>query len=264
MAVPDKVLQKIAGRYSLSDFLPYVAYEDGLFVLSDGIGFMFECMPLMSTGMETYTILKGLFETDLPENTTIQISIMSSRRTGGVFSAWLNKRTDPASIYRVMAMRRMKHLTQERILRGMDYNLRDFRLFISIKMPMPGMGRDVSAQLDPCRSYRNTVEQILKTINLWPYPMDAQDLLSLMHEILSPGHGPCDLKYDPTEEIRKQMVFADNAFRVHTDHLELDGHAVVPLSVKQYPDAFHLARTNLLIGDLSRTRSRCFSPSWLP
>ena len=51
MAIPQKKLQEAVKRESFSDWLPYIAYEDGLYLLSDGsLGFIFEVNPLLEAG----------------------------------------------------------------------------------------------------------------------------------------------------------------------------------------------------------------------
>lgn len=264
MALPVKVLQQISARYSLSDFLPYIAYGDGLFVLADGsVGFIFECLPLILGGQDTHTMLKGLYEMEYPENTTIQISMLASRNTHDILSAWAARRTRPESIYHAMTSRRIAHLSQETILPEIGYKLRDFRLFVSVNLPVTGAGQEVESRLQTVKSCQARVEQILKTINLCPQPLDATQLIHLLYEILNPGHEPrdkYDLRYDSREEIRRQIMFADNPLKVQSDYLELDGRTIVPLSVKQYPESFSLPQANLLLGDLFQNTKQIFQP----
>ena len=95
MAVAQKKLQETVKRESFSDWLPYVAYEDGLYLLLDGsLGFIFEVNPLLEAGSDTHKIISRLYNSEFfPTASTIQWHVFASERIWPQLETWKKRRS---------------------------------------------------------------------------------------------------------------------------------------------------------------------------
>src|SRR5919109_1106522 len=135
MAIPEKRFQELVGRESFSDWLPYIAYEEGLYLLSDGnLGFIFEIAPLLEAGSDTHKILTGLYNSEFfPPGSTVQWHVFASERISPLLETWKNRRSEEL---RRFSEERVKLYTQEiKVL--LEVPARDFKFLISVKVPGP-------------------------------------------------------------------------------------------------------------------------------
>ena len=80
MGVAKERLRGLAARDSLSCYLPYVAWEDGMYVLADAsLGFVWEINPLLFAGEDTRRILGGVLgDRVLPPGTSVKFHVFAS------------------------------------------------------------------------------------------------------------------------------------------------------------------------------------------
>ena len=80
MGVAKERLREFAARDSLSCYLPYVAWEEGMYVLADAsLGFMWEINPLLFAGEDAKRILGGVLgDRVLPPGTSIKFHVFAS------------------------------------------------------------------------------------------------------------------------------------------------------------------------------------------
>ena len=80
MGVTKERLRELAARDSLSCYLPYVAWEEGMYVLADAsLGFMWEINPLLFAGEDAKRILGGLLgDRVLPPGTSVKFHVFAS------------------------------------------------------------------------------------------------------------------------------------------------------------------------------------------
>ena len=266
MAVPVTLFRQELERESFSDYLPYIAYENGVYLTQDScLGIIFECTPLPVGGDDTYHLLRGLFEIEYPPYTTIQISLLALKNPNHILNRWLSAR-QKNTIYYKIAQERIKFLSQRPIYEDIGIALRDFTVLVSIKFP-PGFTYLPSAGEESVKkviTMQKIVGRALKNIGLNPRPLEPQRLINIFYQVFNPGHSPdITLPYDENQEIRKQIIMNDTAINVKKDEIIIDNYHFLSATVKQHPPSFSLLSCNNLIGNPLETFKQTYSPFML-
>ena len=266
MSVTVDATRMLLARHPFSDWLPYRGYDkDGFFLMEDGgIGFIFKCQPLVGAGEDTVKMLRSIYEMDLEANSTIQIAMHSSFNINAVLDQYVSYRSEN-TIFKQMALRKREmFLSSSSLVKSFNYRARNFDVYVSVKLAGDVTPDGIAKAMKKAYDTRNGVEQTLKIIGLHPEPVDAAGLLTLLYEVLNPGHDPylSPVSYDSSIPLNRQAVWADNIIRLHNDHFELDGYKVKALSVKQYPDSFSLWNIADLTGDSFQNLRQVMQPFW--
>jgi len=175
-----KVARQLLQRESFSELIPYLAYDDEskVYALDDGIGFCLECTPMRIAGSDTVATLRGIFESSaIPSNTCIQIMLLSTsdikhdldqyvmlreiRNGNDLFTDFCKKRRD---FY--------LEGTKKSILTGFDYRFRNFRLIVSVKLPVAiRTPEEFQSAKKKAMEVKSNIAQSLKTANMNPSSM---------------------------------------------------------------------------------------------
>ena len=263
MGILIKNLKAITERYPLSDFLPYIAYEDDLYLLADGgIGVIYECVPLTGSNEEIIGVLRSLYESSsLPAYTSINIFLFASPNIKPLLNRWEKSRN---GIYKDMAAMRIKYYednNKNSLFPGLTFKGRNFILVISAKTPGSTKPNEARKNIRILKEELSSIESILQSAYMYPEAMEPQSLIHLIYEVLNPGHHTNEAPiYSETDEIRKQIIMSDNLIKVEKDKLILDGYTVQSLTVKTYADYVALWNMSSAIGDTVQNNRQVFSP----
>ena len=134
-------LQRMLDRDPYSSVLPYCSYDPDTGVYcnqDDTIGFLWECLPLSFAGAKTVATLEGLFRAGLPEGSVLQMIMYADPYVAPVLNhyACARVRHDPmVSGFAEGQVAFLQRATQasERLA---NIPVRNFRLFVAVKMPI--------------------------------------------------------------------------------------------------------------------------------
>jgi conjugal transfer ATP-binding protein TraC len=276
MGLLERNVRAVLERERFSRWLPYIAYEDGLYLLDDGsFGFGFDCQPIPSAGSETARLLEDLYTIpQLPPDTFINVFLYASPRIGPLVKEWVRGKKDP--LFEQLAWERAKYYAQgakEALFPDIGYTVRDFRLLITFRIPGPPkrtwktllnttMARQTAYRAEEVLRIKEACKGGLSIAGLFPQELRADVFISFMQSVLNPSHALDDIpRYDPAIPVRDQMVFADTAIqRLPGSALRLDQKILKILTIKQYPTSMHLSSMNDLVGDLMQRTKQLSVP----
>jgi len=269
MGVAKERLRDLAERDSLSCYLPYVAWEDGMYVLADmSCGFVWEINPLLFAGEDTKRILGGMLgDRVLPPGTSVKFHVFASEVISPFFP---EEGAVQGKICREIAAERKRLYTlgmRERV----GVPARDFRFLVSIRIP-PGSGKNKDAQAEwekhteSARKLGANVAGVLSSAQLYPRDLPPAQLILILREALNPdgrwyddpyylgrpGGGP----YDPEREIRSQIVDRETAIEVRAGEISLGDARLRGYSPASMPEYFSLDEFHELLGDPLRGLSQ--------
>lgn len=242
-------LREIFDRESLSDYLPYEAYDraTGIFLLDQGVGVLHECLPRVSVGLDVLQPMEALYSASfLPSGSCIQMMLYPSRDIDSYLSLWSRARSS-SPLSQKMVKNRLALLKGARLSDIMPAPLRDFRLLIST-MPNIKAGPEETVRIAAETAAK--VEGLLESARLFPKKVSAEGLIHLLREILNPGHSQTlSARWDRINPIRKQLLFADTPLVIEPTRFVLDGHYYKSFTIMQYPEEAPADLLNRIIGD---------------
>jgi conjugal transfer ATP-binding protein TraC len=263
-----KAQKAMLERQPLSEFLPYLAYNDknGIYVLDHGVGFIFECQPLIFAGEDSSKSIRGLLESSfIPAKTSIQFMMYASPNIHAIVDEYVLARqnTHGDSIYTQMAKQRRDYLlngTNKPIFKGSELKVRNFRCFVSVSIPSEKTPQAIAASVDRAAKIKEIVAQSLNTAFLQPQNMPPQKLINLLSEMLNPGHERENYHYSEKLPIKDQVILTDTIINITKDYLLLDGKYCKSFTVKQFPDAWDISKGCNFIGDLFENARQITAP----
>ncbi len=252
-----KIVKQLLERHTLSELLPYYAYdrEKELFILSHGVGFIYECSQIWA-GSSTVDSLKGLYYQNFPVGTSIQVMAYASPTVRYLMDAYVHMRElyCPQPGLLEAAKKKREFVvggTKQSILKGYDFKTRNFRHLVSVIVPCVDTPEGYEEGMKTAMRIKPTVFQALNTAHMNPREMSADSFLQLVSELLNPSHNHDDMQhYDDRTILREQVVYADTDMKVHKDYLELDGKYLRSFTVRQYPNQWDISQTVDYVGSL--------------
>jgi conjugal transfer ATP-binding protein TraC len=261
MGIQQNKLKEGIKREPLSDWLPYIAYEDGLYLLMDGsLGFIFEINPLLEAGSDTHKIISRLYNSEFfPTNSTIQWHVFASERIFPQLETWKMSRS---AHFKRFSEERAKLYT-ENIKDILGHPVRDFRFLVSIKIPHPLKKKGFLHEEDIDLSYwdgyteevnkiRESVQGILESAFLLPRDFPPESLIPLLVELFNPEHPEDSLswnRYQRNEEIRHQIIDYETKIRITERGIFLNHYELKSLSPRIYPEVWDMYSFHELFGD---------------
>ncbi|MDX9943311.1 MAG: type IV secretion system protein TraC [Azonexus sp.] len=271
----DPEFQRDPGRFS--SWLNYRAYdaEEKIFVLTDGIGCVLECLPQSGADQSMVDLLRGVYTAPWPKGASLQFSLFGTPHIKPLLRQYANQRlldddhleqtanwgrhARNGNLYRMLARRRVEHYLNgsvESVAKTGNYLLRDFRLAVSIYIP--GKISDPNA-VERLTSLRAAISGTLGSSGFPSRQWDAEDLINWSADFCNP-HRLHDsdaprLHYDPYRQLRDQIVDIDTRQRA-TEHELLfrkpSRDEVISAQffvAKSYPENAALWKMGALIGD---------------
>jgi len=252
-----KIARQLLDRLSLSEMLPYYAYEKdtGLYLLSHGVGFVFECSQVWG-GSNVIDSLKGLYYQQFPTGTSLQIMVYASPTIGYLMDSYVHLRENALPRGELLDIIRNKKKfivggTKESLLKGYDFRSRNFKHIISCTVPCDGTPRGYEEGIRTAQKIKPIVYQALSTSHLNPRDMWPGRFLTVLSEMVNPSHPHEEAQhYDERTILREQIVYADTEIKIEKDYMMIDNKYVRSLTVKQYPQEWDISDTVHYIGSL--------------
>jgi conjugal transfer ATP-binding protein TraC len=284
VATPWENVVQLYESMPLSQFLPYVSYDDErqLYILADGrAAVVYEVPPLIVAGNDFLNACRTLLF-ELREGAVVQFTMYASPNVYPFIERW--KEIDCPNEVLKEVFRRRAEFYREYIRKPHPFTgvpFRDFRLFISIIFPPKedkplvdliskfkawiGLDsfeeesvREYQRYLDGCMdealSLKSTIES-MGFVSKIQQTLPPDYFLATMREIFNPSHEILEtVPYDPDRELREQMIYADNAFVLHNpEFMEIDGKYLTSWTVKTYPGGiYHISRMLEVLGCMLR------------
>ena len=263
-------------RDRFADLVPVLAYNDdeNLFYM-DGdrsyLGSVFLGHPLIGADDRTTELIKASMTGDVPDDTIIQFSYVSTSFIDSLIQVYSQERED--------LLRRASNLSvaQRRVLHGMYKARRDFLkqgaeeaivkssgvrlkhtlLVVSIKIPVSKSPSD--REVEDTKAAVLRFHESLKSVGLNPNPVNASLYLMLVRSMLFMGKEP-ERWYDDDRLIKEQIMPYSADMEVHKDFIRVGDNCIRSLSVQNYPDQISLAQFNRLIGDPAGSHNQIVDP----
>jgi len=245
-------LKTSAERNPFSNYLPYIAYDEEtkVYVNHDQtIGFIWECTPLCFAGEKSLDTLIGIFRAGLPVGSIVQFSLFADPYIKDYVDSYkiLKKRRDPI-------VQRMTEEFSRFISEGVNgvencagIPIRTFRLFVSVKVPLPKKEGEVTfSQKD---TYSNLFE-VLHGAMLHPRPLSPNRLIDLLRRILNDREFDDCPAYDDTRPIAEQIIMADTVIHKSMSELKVGEKYFRCITPKTFPREGDPLQTNELFGGI--------------
>lgn len=252
-----KIAQQLLSRSSLSEMLPYYAYEkdNNVYILSHGVGFVFECTQIWGSS-NIIDSLKGLYYQQFPIGTSIQFMVYASPNVGPFMDAYVHLRESvlPGSEL-IDVVRNKKNFiingTKQTILKGYDFRVRNFRHIISVIVPCDGTPYGYEEGIRAVQKIKPVVYQALSTAHLNPKDVGPAEFLNILSELINPNHAYEEMQhYDERAILREQIIYGDTEVKVDKDHMVIDGKYIRSFTIKQYPQQWDISDTVHYVGSL--------------
>lgn len=252
------LLNQMLSRYSLSDYLPYLAYneEHDCYIMESGIGILYECAALQFPSESDKDVIRSLFEAALMPATSIQFMMFASNNVDPHLDAYVLSRQNICgeSFYTEAAEQRRrlyKKGATQNIIKGNVVKVRDFRLFVSMVIPCDSTPHGFSQCIEKnLEQYRGKLRATLSALNMAPEPVQPDKFIKLLMEILNPSHDLKDNNYDETVPLRDQLIYSDTETYIQADHLRIDKKYCQSMTVKQYPEDWSIAKNMNYVGSI--------------
>lgn len=267
--LPRGAVEDLCRRNSLSDYLPYVAWEDGTYMQADmSLGFVWEIEPLLEAGEDTRRILSGMLGSPaLPPGTAVQFNAFASEIVSPLFPAPAAGDGGGGMLGRMTRERRRLYEGGMRERTGVP--ARDFRFLVSVKLPPPagaaGDGEAWDARLGEARKVGAGVAGALGSALLRPRDLHPRELVLLLRELLNPD-GPRrgdawrasrpGALWDGREEIRRRVVDRETAVEARAGEIRIGEAVLRGYSPAVLPESFSLGEFHELLGDPARGDSQ--------
>lgn len=266
MAVPILIQRKAMERYPLSDWLLYHAYDSDLqlYWLADGRwGACWRSEPLGGLDLAQRRQAQACFELEWPTRTTIQIALHGSRRIDAVLDRYVALRAqahpdDRRWAEQVAAWYRAR--TTDRVTPSLPVPVRDWRCYVSITIPGDASRASAERAAERIVAGRNLLAQLGLALE----PVEPVGLLTLLHELLNPGHPPeeAPTAYDSRTLLAQQAIRYDTRVAVESDALSIDGWPMAALSPQLYPERWSGSMREV-IGRTLKSLEQLACPCWL-
>jgi conjugal transfer ATP-binding protein TraC len=240
--------------HSLGDLLPYGSYDETfeIFINERSYGFILEVGVFTGFSEELERELGGLFQSILPEGSSIQFLLVASSKIGNILDTWENARSAVPHFKLLQSItKQRKEFFANKALTGEGvFRLRNFRLIISCGLPGASPSR---LDLQKCKELKSQVETVFTAAGVGAKTMDPTDLIRLLDELLN-----CDISIKNSEKewnkyqsIRSQIIDF-NTVRTLSDKAliqNLDEWEYRTYNVKKYPHSWYLGGMSNLIGE---------------
>ncbi len=244
-----KELNRLTRRHKFSEYLPYVAYdpETRVYLNSDNTaGFIWECSPLCFAGSKTITTLEGMFRIGFPEKTILQFSLFADDHIEPFVSSHLSMVKRDSIIAREAVNAYTGFILEgTRGVEGLNgIPLRNFRLFVSVKMPVDGI-KDGNI-----RDIEHNINEILQGAFLYPRPFAPQRLLDMMRRFFNDKASLNNDFYDEDLPIKNQIILSETGIASSMSNMKVGEKYFKCLTPKVFPLEVTPMQTNQIFGGI--------------
>jgi conjugal transfer ATP-binding protein TraC len=242
-------LRAMTRRNKLSDYLPHMAYdpETSTYINTDqSIGFIWECIPLVYAGKQTFEILEGIFNMGLPAGTVLQFTLYADPYILPYTHLYKLLKTRQSKLMNTVADRTIEFYNKGSYkgfekLQGIP--ARNFRLFVSLKLHTPV---EQATALD----LRNNIGEILAGAHLCPGLLPPHGLIEMLMKLFNDNPPETDSYYDETVPIRKQIILSETPVVSGWDTIQVGKRYFKCLTVKKMAQFVDCLTFNYVSGDI--------------
>lgn len=238
-------LKGLIDRLKISDYLPYVNYDEEVsdyFTLDNRFGHIYECMPVVFKSSDTIKNFRALVKSSLPRNTVIQVIQHGSKHIKPIIDEHnsLAKLDNPIAKQSRLEATKMLYKYTEGSTQLFGNNIRDIRLFIAV------------TSVDPLTEEQLAIfENNLKALNVRP----KRVLPGRLREWLSTFFGYDDnvdlpSTISPNMPIRKQIANSETVleFNQRDKYVDLGNKFGRCITPKFLPHQINAIEANGLLG----------------
>jgi len=209
---------KTTERSRLSDYIPLDVYDDEykMFINDDKtFGFMWECRPLAFASESTMQSLEGIFRAGLPFGSIIQFMLYADPYIDAILDSYKKLKVRDNALLKRSAEEYTSFLKKgsKGLANIAGIPLRNYRLFVTVKMPIPKATTDLKTIGDHIdfKSKYSQINESLGGAQLFPEPVSAQGVLDLLARFFNDREfeGQTVIPYDHARPIAKQVIFSE-------------------------------------------------------
>lgn len=247
-------------RQKFSDLLPWVSYDEETkhYFLKDGsVGWIWECNPVLFAGDSIFDTISSLLRSQMPHHTVFQFMLYADSYINEIVYAYKDLRdTAKEDLYKEVTENYTNFLNDG--LKGMwqlsGTPLRNFRLFISIKVPVKSDVSNIKSYLAEIQKYSDVISNVaegFKSLN--PKPLKPDMLITSMYRLCNPELNP-DRYQNHVDEmpICKQIIFADTEIEKQKYSIRFGNKFFGVITPKKLPRNIDNMFANDLAGFITR------------
>lgn len=263
-----KDIRDIGTRNPFSEYLRFKAYDASTNVYlnnDDTIGYLWECCPLVYAGEDVFRTLEALYTLGLPNHTVMQFVLHADPYVNHVLDGFKNTKDLSNDLCRKSIEEYIEFL-KDAAIDGMDkclgVPLRNYRLFVSVKLKYKEVGLDLSKVNDiekledilnepKLLGYRDSINEILKGAKLSPKPMEPEAVIRSLGRIFN------DRDFDDVQEIyrpdipiNKQIILAETPIKKQTRYIDVGKKRFMCLTPKNLPQFSNPFILNHVLGGI--------------
>lgn len=250
-------IKELSNRYPLSSYIPLLAHipDENLYITEEGIGFVFICDPIQGADNLVSMGIKSILETQFPPKSSVQFMLLCSGEIDPMLDLYVFMRENYGNPLMIELAKKkrdfLKQGTTGSICKGFKQRVRDFKLLVSVVIPCKPTPDSYVDGISRTKKYKEFIFSTLKSINILPREVAADEFIRILAEIINPSHKEDfkHLSWDPKTAIADQLVFSDNITEVYKDYLLLDGKYCRSFTVRQYPPEWDISSCVNYVGD---------------
>lgn len=232
----------------LSKYLPYRTFDENnnIFALENGFkGFVLEIYPIVGVSDTISQSLEHFFADELPDKSYFQVILLASNDVSLPVDYWQYGRIVNHELLDKFADKRVDFLLKKANSFDPESIIpRNYRIFICIS--------EQKGSLKKLVTFQNQVLKKLKTLELLPRLLDAQELINLTSEILC-FNSDTTSTYNKFDPLNKQIILPGTSIRLSDEDLKIDDNMMTKIyQLVDYPQEFSLSQMIELLGDEQR------------
>lgn len=241
-------LNALLEEMPISSLLKYeYVDEDDIFYNIDSCGFIIEAVPMCGAEQQAIESFETLINEKLPEGTSIHFTLLSTANIDRHLNAFKNHRSIRAGIYADTAEKRVEHIhgkNKTSLLKSENYIMKDFRLYIDVTFDSDTQKKDIIIS-------RNDLLSVLDAAGIKYRNLNAEELIVLVGEVISPYAGKSATQYNPFEPLKNQCAPAATSMVIGKNKVSInDGDTCIKsYSIQGYPSFWAPISMGEMIGD---------------
>ncbi|MCD8569384.1 MAG: type IV secretion system protein TraC [Geovibrio sp.] len=255
MSVTRKNFEAIFDRGYLPDYLFCDAYiGDGIYALGENWGLIIECDPIPYAGNMASEALESLFTaTRTSDDWYMSLMMYASPNIKNIVDEFVAHKSSGTTnidddVIRELFRQRGKFYlshTKKSLFSMFDSRIRNFRLFLSVIIPMHS--RDVDDEISNIKKAKNEIFGVLEPAGFTPRVCGPETYIEVMREILN-VETP-DFTYNPLKSISAQVVSPETRLKIlDTGDIDINGSPHRVFSIRDYPREIALFQFGELLG----------------
>jgi conjugal transfer ATP-binding protein TraC len=251
-SLPTKKQKTFLKRYSISNFIRPMSFDDDNIVCNDGyFGFVLECVPHIRSGTKTAETIESILK-KLSDDVFMQIHLWGSKNIELIVNRWeYDHHSDSEAINEAIKNigQFFRDKTNEQISFSMESSIKNHRLLFSFK------SKDEKKLIE----IKSHIKNILSTNSFFPNELKFEELKPIFWELLNPKHNFKDIPdYDKKKFFNKQVISSENIVKVEDTYIQIGrknnansfvGKTWIGMSPTTLPDYAHIQDFGKKLGD---------------